>query len=96
MKQKALFIIFKGLSIKQITQLFLEGESLTLKNVLLCQRLLRIGKLTTLEKEHSNNLHLAIVHQQCHVMLCTRTNQTLIYSPEESLNSPWTSDKHLI
>ena len=31
MKQKAFFIIFKGLSMKQITQMFLEGESLTLK-----------------------------------------------------------------
>ena len=30
MKWKAFFIIFKGLSIKQITQIFLEGESLTL------------------------------------------------------------------
>ena len=29
-KQKALFITFKGLSIKQITQFFLEGESSTL------------------------------------------------------------------
>ena len=31
MKGKAFFIIFKGLSMKQITQFFLEGESLTLK-----------------------------------------------------------------
>ena len=31
MKQKAFFIIFKGLSIKQITQIFLKGESPTLK-----------------------------------------------------------------
>ena len=31
MKQKAFFIIFKGLSIKQITQFFLDGESQTLK-----------------------------------------------------------------
>ena len=30
MKKKAFFIIFKGLSIKQITQFFLEGESPTL------------------------------------------------------------------
>ena len=30
MKQKAFFIIFKGLSVKQITQFFLEGESPTL------------------------------------------------------------------
>ena len=30
-KQKALFITFKGLSTKQITQFFLEGESPTLK-----------------------------------------------------------------
>ena len=29
MKQKALIIIFKGLSIKQITRFFLEGERLT-------------------------------------------------------------------
>ena len=29
-KQKAFFIIFKGLSVKQITQFFLEGESPTL------------------------------------------------------------------
>ena len=27
MKQKAFFMIFKGLSIKQITRIFLEGES---------------------------------------------------------------------
>ena len=27
MKQKAFFIIFKGLSLKQIKQIFLEGES---------------------------------------------------------------------
>ena len=31
MKGKAFFIIFKGLSMKQITQFFLEGEGLTLK-----------------------------------------------------------------
>ena len=31
MKQKAFFIIFKGLSINQIIQIFLEGESPTLK-----------------------------------------------------------------
>ena len=31
MKQKAFFIIFKGLSMKQITQFFLEGGSPTLK-----------------------------------------------------------------
>ena len=30
-KMEAFFIIFKGLSIKQITQVFLKGESLTLK-----------------------------------------------------------------
>ena len=30
MKQKAFSIIFKGLSLKQINQSFLEGESLTL------------------------------------------------------------------
>ena len=30
MKQKALFIIFTGLSMKQITQIVLEGESPTL------------------------------------------------------------------
>ena len=30
-KQKAFFIIFKGLSVKQIKQFFLEGENLTLK-----------------------------------------------------------------
>ena len=29
MKQKAFFIISKGLSIKQITQIFVEGESTT-------------------------------------------------------------------
>ena len=31
MKQKVFFIIFKGLSTKQITQVFLERESPTLK-----------------------------------------------------------------
>ena len=31
MKWKAIFFIFKGLSMKQITQIFFEGESLTLK-----------------------------------------------------------------
>ena len=31
MKGKAFFIIFKGLSMKQITQFFLEGESPTLR-----------------------------------------------------------------
>ena len=31
MKEKAFFIIFKGFSIKQITKIFLEGESPTLK-----------------------------------------------------------------
>ena len=34
MKQKAFFIIFKGLSIKQITQIFLEGESPTLREII--------------------------------------------------------------
>ena len=34
MKQKAFFIIFKGLLTKQATQIFLEGESLTLKQPL--------------------------------------------------------------
>ena len=34
MKQKGFFIIFKGFSLKQITQTFLEGESPTLnKNI---------------------------------------------------------------
>ena len=33
MKQKAFFIIFKGLSMKQIIQFFLEGEGLTLIEV---------------------------------------------------------------
>ena len=33
MKQKAFFIICKGLSIKQITQMLLEGESPTLNIV---------------------------------------------------------------
>ena len=32
MKQKAFFIIFEGLSLKQIKQTFLEGESPTLKS----------------------------------------------------------------
>ena len=32
MKQKAFFIIFEGLSSKQIKQTFLEGESPTLKS----------------------------------------------------------------
>ena len=33
-KQKAIFIIFKGFSLKQITQTFVEGESPTLnKNI---------------------------------------------------------------
>ena len=32
MKQKAFFIIFKELSMKQITQFFLEGESPILKH----------------------------------------------------------------
>ena len=32
MKQKAFFIIFKSLSTKQITHIFLESESHTLKN----------------------------------------------------------------
>ena len=31
MKQKAFFFLFKGLSMKQITQIFLEGENPTLK-----------------------------------------------------------------
>ena len=31
MKKNIFFIIFNGLSMKQITQIFLEGESLTLK-----------------------------------------------------------------
>ena len=35
MKLKALFIIFKGLSIKQIKQGFLEGESPTLRTLIL-------------------------------------------------------------
>ena len=34
MKYKAFFIIFKGLSVKQITQFFLESESLTSKHML--------------------------------------------------------------
>ena len=33
MKQKTFFIIFKGLSMKQIIQIFLEGESPTLIHV---------------------------------------------------------------
>ena len=32
-KSKAFFMIFKGLSMKQITQFFLEGESLTLRKI---------------------------------------------------------------
>ena len=36
MKSKAFFIIFKGLSMKQITEIFLEGESLTLHNIMQC------------------------------------------------------------
>ena len=32
MKQKAFLIIIKGISLKQIKQFFLEGESSTLKN----------------------------------------------------------------
>ena len=32
MKEKAFFIFFKGLSIKQITQIFLEGGSPTLSH----------------------------------------------------------------
>ena len=31
MEQKVFFIIFKGLSVKQTTQIFLDGESPTLK-----------------------------------------------------------------
>ena len=34
MKQKAFFIIFKGLSMKQITQIFLEGKSRTLNKLI--------------------------------------------------------------
>ena len=34
MKLKALFITFRGLSIKQITQIFMEGENPTLKSVI--------------------------------------------------------------
>ena len=33
MKLKAFFFIFKGLSMKQITQIFLEGESPTLSQL---------------------------------------------------------------
>ena len=33
MKQKAFFINFKGFSMKQITQIFVEGESPTLTNL---------------------------------------------------------------
>ena len=32
MKQKGFFIIFKGLSLKQMKQIILDGESLTLKS----------------------------------------------------------------
>ena len=39
MKQKVSFIIFKGLSIKQITQIFLEGENLTLSDELFLSEL---------------------------------------------------------
>ena len=35
MKQKAFFIIFKGRSLKQITQIFLEGDSPTLNLICL-------------------------------------------------------------
>ena len=34
MKQKAFFMIFKGLSMKQITQFFLEEESPTLRTLI--------------------------------------------------------------
>ena len=50
MKKKAFFIIFKGLSMKQITQIFLEGESPTLK------RLARRRKITKIQLSQEPNV----------------------------------------
>ena len=38
MKQKPFFVIFKGLSMNQIAQIFLEGESSTLRFSVLCDK----------------------------------------------------------
>ena len=43
MKEKAFFINFKRLSMKQITQVFPEGESLTLRPVTLIERNFNTG-----------------------------------------------------
>ena len=45
MKSKACFIVFKGLSMKQITEIFLEGESPTLRNVKEIPEIPRIVKV---------------------------------------------------
>ena len=45
MKEKAFFINFKRLSMKQITQVFPEGESLTLRPVTLIERNFNTGAL---------------------------------------------------
>ena len=53
MKQKAFFIIFKGLSIKQITQMFFEGESPRLKELRLTER--KISTVTLIFFKRSLN-----------------------------------------
>ena len=56
MKQKAFFIIFKGFSIKQIKQVFLEGESPTLKKTCFSNCLLPSSSHTYQNRKWPSNL----------------------------------------
>ena len=47
MKQKSFFITFTGLSMKQIRQLFFEGESPALSNLSISNFMCNIGNLKT-------------------------------------------------
>ena len=87
MKQKAFFIIFKGLSIKQITQMFFEGESPRLKELRLTER--KISTVTliffkrSLNREtfvpyiiYLNQLFFKNSQHQCH---CVKSVQILSF-----------------
>ena len=56
MKQKVFFIIFKGLSTKQITQAFLERESPTLKENFISRAVNLNWTLTVASKSIRNSI----------------------------------------
>ena len=75
MKQKAFFMIFKGLSMKQITQFFLQEESPTL-SIFFCRYSLNLFKM---------KLHLLFLISLFHKYKVILSNGNLVFGIKQPL-----------